>query len=278
MGWEAFLAKFCNLQDNEFLNTSEVALLGHIDCSHLQDKSKKYLPSDDGEVANLRKLVYLLDQAVYSVCRLIFDANLIPIVIGGGHNNAYPIIKAASHSFDSAIGAVNLDPHTDFRATEGRHSGNGFSYATQEGYLNAYYSIGMHELKNSQDNLAHLAKQGFKYTSYQDIWIRKKLTFHKAIEKGLNYLQSNNAPFGIELDVDCISMMPASAYTNCGITVQEAEQYTYQCAQQDYACYLHIAEGAPIQHPNGLEAGINDVGQVYSALVSSFIMGKQEAK
>ncbi|NQY12901.1 MAG: arginase family protein, partial [Henriciella sp.] len=67
----------------------------------------------------------------------------IPIVIGGGHNNAYPILKGMSQGRHSTFAAINLDPHTDFRALEGRHSGNGFHYATEQGFLSHYFCLGM---------------------------------------------------------------------------------------------------------------------------------------
>ena len=46
------------------------------------------------------------------------------------------------------VAAVNLDPHADFRATEGRHSGNGFSYAYMDGALGFYHVVGLHPGKN----------------------------------------------------------------------------------------------------------------------------------
>jgi formiminoglutamase len=33
------------------------------------------------------------------------------------------------------VNAINFDAHSDFRILEGRHSGNGFSYAYEEGFL-----------------------------------------------------------------------------------------------------------------------------------------------
>jgi arginase family enzyme len=32
------------------------------------------------------------------------------------------------------VNAINFDAHSDFRILEGRHSGNGFSYAYEEGF------------------------------------------------------------------------------------------------------------------------------------------------
>ncbi|MGF1948884.1 arginase family protein, partial [Enterococcus gallinarum] len=68
------------------------------------------------------------------------------------HNNAYPCIKGAAKGWHKAgvleiaqINAVNLDAHADYRAMEGRHSGNAFRYAEEDGYLEKYCVIGLHE-------------------------------------------------------------------------------------------------------------------------------------
>ena len=49
-------------------------------------------------------------------------------------------------------------------------------------------------------------------------------------------------------------------------------------ANECKSCYLHLAEGAPEQHPSNYHAGVNEVGPVYSSLVSSFIQAKQGIK
>ena len=80
----------------------------------------------------------------------IVSAGKTPIVIGGGHNNAYGNIKGTSLALNKPINVINFDAHTDFRALEGRHSGNGFSYAFQEGFLNNYFIFGIHENYSSK--------------------------------------------------------------------------------------------------------------------------------
>jgi formiminoglutamase len=67
----------------------------------------------------------------------------IPVVIGGGHNNAYPLLKGAAKGLQQAqqtplpqINCINLDAHTPVTGPEeGRHSGNAFRYAESDGFL-----------------------------------------------------------------------------------------------------------------------------------------------
>ena len=84
------------------------------------------------------------------------QAGLEPVVIGGGHNNAFGLLRALSTFHHAGVAAVNLDPHCDFRPLEGRHSGNSFSYAASQGYLNRYHILGLHEQKNSETSLQQL--------------------------------------------------------------------------------------------------------------------------
>ncbi|WP_411020157.1 hypothetical protein, partial [Salmonella sp. ZJJH21_0028] len=68
----------------------------------------------------------------------------------------------------------------------------------------------------------------------------------------------SHAPLGVEVDLDSISLMPVSAYTNCGFSVSDAEHFVYLAATQANSQYLHLCEAAPNQHPSGLHAGLND--------------------
>ena len=70
--------------------------------------------------------------------------------------------------------------------------------------------------------------------------------------------------------------MPVSAYNSCGVSVQQAEHFVYLLASQSQSRYLHLAEAAPAQHPAGLAAGMNDAGQILTALVCAFLFGKAQ--
>jgi formiminoglutamase len=274
LGYEAFLRRFLNLQANEFVDGQQILLLGEIECRDLQQQSTGLQSNIPEQLAKLRQLCAEIDQRATPVLQQIFAAGLLPIVIGGGHNNALPLLQALSLQHGTAVNAINLDPHCDFRLLEGRHSGNGFSYAQHHGWLGKYYVLGLHELKNSASALAQMATTGVGFASYQDLYLRQRLTFPAAIAAAIAFTDQRPAPLGIELDTDSISMMPVSAFTNCGVSVREAELYVWQLASLPQSAYLHLAEAAPIQHPAGLAAGMSEAGQVLTALVLAFIQAK----
>lgn len=75
-----------------------------------------------------------IDAVVAETVKKILSAGKIPITIGGGHNNAFGIIKGASEAFEKPVNVLNIDAHTDLRKLEHRHSGNGFSFALKKGF------------------------------------------------------------------------------------------------------------------------------------------------
>jgi len=274
-GWQAFLKRFLNLPSNEFLDPQSVLLLGEVRCDDLQEKSQNLSSSNADELSQLRTLCGELDERVFSVLKPIFDSGLEAIVIGGGHNNCYPILKALSNSESRACNAINFDPHADFRSIEGRHSGNGFNYAYQEGYLNDYHVVGMHEQKNNQTIVSGLNNAGFTFTTYQTLLVQRSRTLTSDCKHTLARFKPS-IPLGIEVDVDAISGMPVSAFTNCGFTVNDAEHYVFLGATHGASRYLHLCEAAPDNHPNGIEQGLIEAGQVLSGLVCSYLLGKQQ--
>jgi formiminoglutamase len=278
LGWQAFLSRFLNLQANQYIAAEKVILLGEVDFSEQLKKASLLNNKRPDDLVTLRALCSELDDIASPILAAIFAAGLEPIVIGGGHNNCYPILKALSETKQQAVSAINLDPHADFRALEGRHSGNGFHYAFNKKYLSKYHVIGMHELKNNQTILDSLASKGFGYHSYQSIFVRREIGLSEAISCGLEKVTNNSQSLGVEVDVDSISFMPVSAYTNCGVTTSDAEHFVYKCALSPNASYLHLCEAAPKEHAAGVTQGLNEAGQVLSALVTAYISGREKSK
>lgn len=276
--WPAFLARFCNLQSNQFINASDILLLGELNCTDLMKKSRALDVNKESELAALRLLCGEIDSRLAPVITLIVEHGLVPIVIGGGHNNAYPIIKGCAAALKQPLAVANFDPHSDFRPLEGRHSGNGFSYAAAAGALGQYYVVGLHEYKNSQSSIEGLQKYNFNFDSYQAIWVRREKSLSESISQVKEYLSAKSSPVGIEVDMDTISFMPVSAYSNCGASVSDVEQYVYSLATLPNATYLHLCECAPEHHPSNINQGNSDVGQALSALVLAFIQGRGTAK
>ncbi|WP_435356858.1 formimidoylglutamase [Emticicia sp. SJ17W-69] len=254
--WGSFLSALLNIQSTNLLTGSEIGIYGSISFGELNENISS-------------ASVEIIDNEVVKIINEIANLGKIPIVIGGGHNNAYPIIKGMSQSKKRAINAINLDAHSDFRAKEGRHSGNGFRYAYEEGFLQKYAIVGLHENYNSQNILDEIEKNPtIQFSFWEDIFLRENLTFKEAIQQAIAF--TKDAPTGIELDLDCIENVLSSAMTPCGISTTHARKYMHQTAISTNAAYLHICEGAS-RLATGQESF--STGKLIAYLVSDFMKG-----
>lgn len=266
--WNAFLRSFLNIQATAPLNTSYCSILGHLDCSDLHSLTST------GSVESLRQAVSSIDEVVASQIEKITALGKIPVIIGGGHNNAYPIIQGAAIGYqtqgrikDAVINVINLDAHTDFRATEGRHSGNGFRYAFQNGFLERYAMIGLHRNYNAQTIIDEIAREArIWFVFWEEIFLEEKITFKQALEQALHFTAAGIC--GIELDLDSVENTLSSAMTPSGVSPTLARQYVYQCAKNSDPAYLHICEGA-VKLENGWVDPTS--GKLMAYLVSDFI-------
>jgi formiminoglutamase len=252
--FSAFLSCFMNMQYNRFSNSKSIALLGEVVCA----------VSDDLPILEYRNYVSRLDDFIYKILSNYLIGNQLLIVVGGGHNNTYPLLKY-SYEHHGKINVLNLDPHADYRSLEGRHSGNGFSYAFHDGFILKYSVLGMHRNYNSEAILDALDKDGHYYSFFED-WITGERNLTSETEKVIcEYMQFNNR-IGLELDLDSIAFMPTSAFTPSGISVEGARKYISNVVATLPVAYVHLPEGAP-QSPS--EARV--VGKTLAYLVMDAI-------
>ena len=89
-GFESFLGKFLNMQSNESLVGDDICILGKISSGF-----------DDVPAEKRCDAVDELDQFVFDLLSDKLNNTKIPIIIGGGHNNAYPLMKYTYSKFES---------------------------------------------------------------------------------------------------------------------------------------------------------------------------------
>ncbi len=272
--WIPFLASFLNIQSNDFLSGEEILLLGHFDFGDIKYLIEQHAHSHEERIDAYRHAVYAIDDEVENLVRHITTMGKIPLVIGGGHNNAYPLIKGAAKGYHKAgliplaqINAINLDAHTDFRPSEGRHSGNGFRYAEEEGYLQKYCAVGIHENYLPQNVWLDIVNNPFiDFITYEDIFVHEKRNFIQAAAHAAGFTDDNFT--GIEIDLDCIEGVLSSASTPAGISALHARQFVNFAGAHCKPAYLHICEGA-MQLSDGRKD--ESTGKLICYLVSDFL-------
>lgn len=271
--WTAFLQSFLNLQSNDFFDGSNVLLLGHLNFAGVAEVIESNAGNAEERIIAYRHSVNRIDDEVETIVKLITAANKIPVVISGGHNNAYGCIKGAAKGWHKVgatpiaqINVINLDANSGYKPLEGRHSGNAFRYADEDGYLQKYCVIGLQESELPQNCWLDIVNNPFfDFITYEDIFISRKQSFTEAVRHAAGF--TSDTICGVEMDLDNIRVASAT-----GIPLAQARQFLHMAATEVNPAYLHIAE------PFSRQADTYNTdyyGQIISQLVSDFIKGIQ---
>jgi formiminoglutamase len=266
--WKSAIGSIANIQHNRFCKGSQILVLGHLDVRQEMEEVKDLDFNKFEDRVQLSQLVEKIDKEVSHIIFNIIKSGKTPIVIGGGHNNAYGNIKGTALAKGKPVNAVNFDAHSDFRILEGRHSGNAFSYAFEEGFLKKYFIFGLHENYTSKSVLDIIKKTDdrVRYATYDSIKIRKEKDFYHELALASDFVQTDY--YGIEIDLDAIPNIASSAMTLSGFSVEELRQFVAFFGKNKNAAYLHICEGAP---DLGEEKNTHLIGKLIGYLVTDFI-------
>ncbi|WP_124979843.1 formimidoylglutamase [Nonlabens xiamenensis] len=238
--WEAFLKTFLSLQHSPLNDATRFAMLGQVETADLMKQAESLDAAIHNQRIQLSHLTATLDQRVSEVVSQIGKTDKIPVIIGGGHNNAYPIIRALGDQ--RPIDVINIDAHTDLRVGSGRHSGNGFRKALEEGYLRAYYMLGIQEAYLSQPMIQLIEEEDrLGYSAYQ-------INYHhpeQMVKEALEHVDSSY--FGLEVDMDVVANFPSSAQSPVGYDINQLRQVIKTIIEEadELPKYIHICEAAP---------------------------------
>lgn len=231
--WVSFLKVFLNLQSNRFLSGENICLSGFFQFPSLEHSC----------IEELRKQVEKIDEEVSLKIHEIVSSGRIPVVIGGGHNNAYGNIKGSSQAQGMPVSVINFDAHADFRKLEGRHSGNGFSYAAAEGYLGQYSVFGLQKSYVTECMLQDfVTNPKIQVQYFDDLVLASQPEFKEGIQEAMNHTSS--MPLGIEMDLDVVENVLSSSSSPIGFTVQQTLQFIHEVKKSPNLTYIHLCEGA----------------------------------
>ena len=254
------LSSLLNIQNNKFNRPNNLILLGQINCDGFYEEAEALDPKAENYRNQLGDIVSKIDNVVTAVVKTIIESGKTPIVIGGGNNNCYGIIKGTSKALENPINVLNIDAHTDLRAPDYRHSGNGFRYALEENYLNKYHVFGLHKNYTSQeifDFMDH--KKGLNYFLYEDGLHLTTLDKCIRLKSGVDFL---NREFGFELDCDAIGGMNSSAETPSGFSIRDIRTFI-RLIKKEQVHYFHICEADASKDKT--------IGKAISYFISDFI-------
>lgn len=247
----AFTKSFLNTQVHDAYPSSDVRILGEI-----------IEVTGADENLNKHKKVSELDAFLEQILIENVKPGQIPIVVGGGHNNALALIRWSSKNKKTAV--INLDAHADLRSTEVRHSGNSFSTALKEGTLFHYSVLGLHEAYNNGFIRSQLSNDQIFHSFYETYLMGERL-LSDDLRNVLRHFHSDTT-VGLEIDMDSIAYMPSSALSPSGWSLDQVRtfvrQFTHAAKQ---IAYLNLTESAPQTEQESLL-----VGKALSYLVRDF--------
>ena len=272
--WESAIKGIANIQHNRFCKGSQLIVLGQLNVCEVMKNVDKLDFNDIDDRSKLSQLVAKIDKDVSHIIFNIIKLGKTPIIIGGGHNNSYGNIKGTALAKGKPINAINFDAHSDFRILEGRHSGNGFSYAYEEGFLKKYFIFGLHENYISKSVLDIIKKieDRVRYNTYDSVNIRREKDFNKEMELASEFISDDF--FGLEIDLDSIPNIASSAMTMSGFSVEQLRQFISFFGKNKNVSYLHICEGAP---DLGEEKNNHLIGKLIGYLITDFIKSNATA-
>lgn len=243
-GFSAFLTYFSALPKSNF----SIDFLGDI----------SFVGSFPKDISTAQDLVEELDDLVERVLEERVVAGQIPIIIGGGHNNALPIMRWASNHRPLKK-VINIDAHFDVRPTTVRHSGNAFSCAIEEGILEEYVALGIDPYATSDVLWDFVHEFDVKFVPFVEYLQGKEL------KEDLVFYTQDATGYGLEIDLDCMENMPTSAQSPSGFHLNDVRK-AINALNNKNAVYLHLCEGAPTN-----EQEQRTVGKSLCYLVLDFI-------
>ncbi|CAM4252409.1 formimidoylglutamase [Gillisia limnaea] len=266
--WDACLKSLLNVQANQYTNPENVILLGEVDCKEFMFKAANIDLEDPNYFEKLGELVSKLDTIVSNVVERIISAGKIPVILGGGHNNAYGAIKGAFKALNKPVNILNIDAHTDLRKTDYRHSGNAFSFARKENILGKYRVFGLHQ-NYTPDYIFKkiIQSQNDHFRLFEHLTLKSSESIIKAFQEELDFTAQED--FGLELDCDVIKDFPSSAQSPTGFPINMVRNFIKIASEEKNIRYLHICEAAPQENQNF------DVGKALSYFVIDFMQQKE---
>ncbi len=236
--WEEFLSAFLNLQENRYLSGKNVLIAGKLSTERLTEQARESIQAFEDQLGRLSVFVETLDDWLSRIIQKVKAAGKIPIVIGGGHNNAFGMIKGVSLAQSRPVNVFNLDAHSDLRWLDHRHSGNGFSYAIDQGFLESYTIFGLDKAYTPEYIHEHIDRTDAVRCVFADeLYPLSNLDIINRANAEMNRLEA----FGLEIDMDCVQGQPASALNPLGFSPQQLYAILDK-APKDQLEYVHCCE------------------------------------
>lgn len=157
--------------------------------------------------------------------RALCSRNIIPIVLGGGHDIAYPDFVGFSEGKKN-VGVINIDAHLDYRKPVPKRNSGTSSRQILDHHrspLNAmnFVEVGVQSFANSRDHYTELIDRGATVFSLRDV---RNDGITKVLDLSYELATTGNDSLYISFDLDAVHGTEApgvSASLPTGLTAEE---------------------------------------------------------
>jgi formimidoylglutamase len=204
-----------------------------------------------------------LSEVVYS----LITADIIPIVIGGGHDIAYPNFAGFAKG-KRTVGVINIDTHLDYRKPiPKRNSGTSFRQMLDQHQspLNAmnFVEIGIQSFANSADHYSELIERGATVFTLRDV---RTEGITKTLELAYELATSSADSLYISFDLDAVHSADApgvSAPLPTGLTAEEFLTAALFAGKRRKTKLIDIVEMNPKYDVDGRTAKLAALAMMY---------------
>jgi formimidoylglutamase len=212
--------------------------------------------SDFGNVIVVKDDPIETYKRVKSVIGEMLKNDVLPLVLGGGHDITYPCIEAFSHYFKK-IGGFNIDVHFDVREQTGKHVSSGMAFRKilediQGNPLAGenFVEIGADGNVNSRKYWQYLIKKNVNIYPIKYIRdaIRNTQGIEHVIKQALQLAGRNTNAVFTSLDIDSVSSdaAPGCSFINPnGFTTDEISRISYTVGFDKNVKYFDLVEVNP---------------------------------
>lgn len=177
---------------------------------------------DLGDIDTAGKTLEQIHDEHHDIVAQLVKRGIIPIIIGGGHDCAWPTVRALS-SVGTPFGVINIDAHTDVRPLkDGRsHSGSPFRQMLdmQDSKLlpGGFVEFGIQATSASAHHIADIRDAGMHVMMLDEI---RHEGIDAAWQRALRHAAASGATY-VSVDMDAF----ASAYAP-GVSAPAADGFT----------------------------------------------------
>lgn len=220
-------------------------------------------------------------QALRRVVRWVVSCGVVPIVIGGGHDNSYPGLWGLSEGLglkEGELGVVNVDQHLDVRDLSwgGITSGTPFYRSLEEMPARAlsprkFVEYAVQEAHNSPYYYEWLAERHATVMTFDEVQGRPMETFIKALQ----IAGRGTRAIAVSIDIDSVRSTDApgaSAVSPNGLSSHELNKVAYLAGRSYKVKYLDIMEISPPLDQDGRTASLG------ADVIFRFLKGMSERR